>query len=199
MSSSPSQTPDGPIIEAVLAGQTERFTELVQRYRGPLLRLAQSRLGREDWAEDVVQETFLCTFKSLASYDSRYSFRTWLWTILLNQCRRHQRRHGRQPRVWSWSDRQAEETSANSVIESPPSSEVPPPAMLLNKERDQQLESLLNQLPDNQADALRLRFYGGLKYREIAETMGCSLGSAKNRVRWGLSKMSQMMIAGELR
>ena len=66
------------------------------------------------------------------------------------------------------------------------------------KERNQRLELLLARIPENQADALRLRFYGELKYHEIAAAMGCSLGSAKNRVRWGLSKMTQMMVAGEI-
>ena len=83
---------DGTYVADVLAGRREQFGEIVRKYQGPLMRLAVSRLGRLDLAEDAVQETFLCAFKSLASYDSRFSFRTWLWTILLNQCRRHLRR-----------------------------------------------------------------------------------------------------------
>jgi RNA polymerase sigma-70 factor (ECF subfamily) len=46
-----------------------------------------------------------------------------------------------------------------------------------------------------QADALRLRFFGGLKFHEIAEAMPCSLTSAKNRVRWGLLRMAEMLQA----
>ena len=86
------QAPDGVLIAAVLAGDREQFAGLVSRYQRPLLRVARSRMGRPDWAEDVVQDTFLSAFKSLHSYDSRYSFRTWMWTILLNQCRRHLKR-----------------------------------------------------------------------------------------------------------
>jgi DNA-directed RNA polymerase specialized sigma24 family protein len=43
---------------------------------------------------------------------------------------------------------------------------------------------------------LRLRFYGGLKFQEIADVQGCSLTSAKNRVRWGLLKMSARLGSG---
>jgi sigma-70-like protein len=45
-------------------------------------------------------------------------------------------------------------------------------------------------LPTAQADALRLRFFGGLKFEEIADAMQCSLGTAKNRVRWGLMRLA---------
>jgi RNA polymerase sigma-70 factor (ECF subfamily) len=69
---------------------------------------------------------------------------------------------------------------------------------LLQKERGELLEQLLAELPQPQADALRLRFYGGLKFQEIADAMGCSLSSAKNRVRWGLEKMSARITSDDL-
>lgn len=185
---------DGELVAAVLAGEKEQFATIVDRYRGPLLRVAYSRSGRAEWAEDIVQETFLCAFKWLSSYDSRYSFRTWLWTILLNQCNRHYQKSVRQPQVSAVSDRSNQREQAVSegidVRESPEHS---PPARLLAKERVQLLERLLDALTDVESDALRLRFFGGLKFQEIADAMGCSLSSAKNRVRSGLEKLSQMM------
>ena len=50
-----------------------------------------------------------------------------------------------------------------------------------------------------QADAIRLRFFGGLKFQEIADAMDCSLSTAKNRVRWGLTTISEKLEAGKLR
>ena len=47
--------------------------------------------------------------------------------------------------------------------------------------------------PRVQADALRLRFFGGLKFEEISETMQCSLGTAKNRVKWGLMRLAELV------
>jgi RNA polymerase sigma-70 factor (ECF subfamily) len=183
---------DGSVVAAVLGGDERAFSVFVDRYTGPLLRLAESRLGRRAWAEEAVQETFLCAFKSLHRYDSRYSFRTWLWTILLNQCRRHYQRHMRRPRVRNWSDR------ADTVVaEGPPSglasNDATPDARLLAEERARQLEELLRQLPATQADALRLRFFGDLKFQEIADTMQCSLSAAKQRVRLGLQRMSTLL------
>ncbi|MCA9221486.1 MAG: RNA polymerase sigma factor [Pirellulaceae bacterium] len=188
------QPSDGTLIAEVLTGRRERFAVLVDRYQAPLIRVARSRLGRHDWAEDVVQETFLCAFKSLASYNSQYSFRTWLWTILLNQCRRHVQKRSRRPLVRSWSDQPAsatDEAGESTVGDVLASSEESPLTPLLREERAERLERMLRQLPDKQADALRLRFFGGLQFNEIAAAMQCSLATAKNRVRWGLATLAQ--------
>lgn len=184
---------DAEIVRRVCAGQTDCFAELVRRYQPALARVARSRLQRADWAEDVVQETFLAAFKSCASYDPRYSFRTWVWTILLNQCRGHYRRHKRSGPVESLSA-DCDETLDPSVADDHGTS---PLGQLLAKERAARLESLLDQLPDVQADALRLRFFGALKFHEIATTMQCSLNTAKARVRVGLERMAKMIETAE--
>ena len=68
-----------------------------------------------------------------------------------------------------------------------------PVKSLLNKESSERLDAMLNQLPQQNATALRLRFFGGLKFHEIATTMKCSLSSAKNRVRLGLTQLAEMI------
>jgi RNA polymerase sigma-70 factor (ECF subfamily) len=185
-----SQSTDGTLIAAVLAGDSEAFAVLVERYQGPLRRLAESRLGNRDWAQDVVQETFLCAFKSLRGYDSRFSFRTWLWTILLNQCARHYQKRQRQAAILAGAVRDCPQHSLQPLAGGEPS----PQETLLAKEQAEVLTQVLAALPDEQADALRLRFFGELKFQEIADVQGCSLTTAKNRVRFGLLQM-----AGRLR
>jgi RNA polymerase sigma-70 factor (ECF subfamily) len=180
---------DGELIDAVLDGNKQRFAEIVRRYHGALLRAAASRLKRPDLAEDVVQETFLCAFKSLHTYNSQYSFRTWLWTILLNQCRRRHRRESRRIDLAWTSAGSAERAIPQAVV----CDEAGPPENAMAREQAARLEELLGALPEVQADALRLRFFGGLKFHEIADAMGCSLSSAKARVRLGLTRMSEIM------
>lgn len=183
---------DGTLIAAVLAGETDQFAQLVERYQGQLFRAARSRMGRPDWAEDVVQETFLCVFKSLHTYNSQYSFRTWLWTILLNQCRRQLKKFSRGLFIGAWSQSTGDDDLRATLAEQLKSDEAPS-ARMATKERSELLDSLLAKLPEGQADALRLRFFGGLKFQEIAETMECSLSTAKNRVRWGLTKLAEYL------
>jgi RNA polymerase sigma-70 factor (ECF subfamily) len=188
MSSFDDNSPDGLLISAALAGDEDAFTLLVRRYEGALLNAAQSRLGKRQLAEEAVQEALLCVHRWLATYDSRYSFRTWLWTILLNQCSRLARRESkfdtRQQSVPS-----EERSSARSP--QPAARSGNPVEQLIAQEARQRLDELLARLPVPQADALRLRFFGRLTFPEIAAAMQCSEAGAKQRVKAGLLKLSQ--------
>ena len=178
---------DTQIMLRVQDGQFALFDELVLRYREPLIRVARSKLGDLAWAEDVVQETFLAVFAARHTFDAKFLFRTWLWTILLNLCRRQLKRKKNRP-----------QEVAQSILEAGRTSRLPEPACyetglshVLLSERREQVAALLGKLPEVQADALRIRFYGGLKYAEIARTMNCSLSGAKLRVRNGLSALAK--------
>lgn len=179
---------DGTLIQAVLAGHADRFSEIVRRYQRSLARVAESQLACRDQAADAVQETFVAAYKSLSTYDSRYSFKTWLWTILLNECRRQYRQSKTRERFGA-----GQGTPVASLADKIDEHQPPPDTQLLAAEQRQLLKTLLAGLSDGQADAVRLRFFGGLKFQEIADVMDCSLPSAKARVRRGLSAMSDMM------
>jgi RNA polymerase sigma-70 factor, ECF subfamily len=179
-----SQSPDGLLIAAALAGEDEAFAIVARRYQGPLFKAAVSRLGRWELAEEAVQETFLCAHRWLATYDSRLSFRTWLWTILLNQCSRQGKREARQvePAVFCFAERNHTE---NAPLE-----------QLLARESCERVHELLGRLPEVQADALRLRFFGGMTFPEIAAAMKCSEAGAKHRVKSGLLKLAEWLRSG---
>ena len=179
---------DAALVERACGGGGEGFEQLVLRYQAARGRVARSRLGRADWAEDVVQETFLAVYRGLASYDPRFAFRTWLWTILLNQCRAHHQRRSRSVPTEPWPvAAESQVAAAEQTLDSSPLS------ALLARERADELEALLRRLSEAQADALRLRFFGGLKFQEIADAMECSLNTAKARVRVGLMRMAEML------
>jgi RNA polymerase sigma-70 factor (ECF subfamily) len=186
---------DEDLMALVQTGEAHRFGELVARYRAALVRLAESRLASRTLAEDAVQEALLSAFKSRHTYNRQYSLRTWLWTILLNQCRQVWQRQRRRPQVHAWSQTEGTTPQGQGLPHETAGNEPPPDSPLMAEERKQQLERLLGTLSPEQADALRLRFFGGLKFQEIAETMGCSLGTAKNRVRWGLERISAALNA----
>jgi RNA polymerase sigma-70 factor (ECF subfamily) len=182
-----SASPDWLLIAAALEGEEQAFALLVDRYQAALLKAAVSRLGRRELAEEAVQEAFLCAHRWLATYDSQFSFRTWLWTILLNQCSRKAKSESRHP-VGS-----AEPTTADLANYEPFSSQRQPLDELLSNETSEQVHELLARLPEVQADALRLRFFGGLTFPEIAATMGISEPGAKHRVKTGLVKLGEWL------
>ncbi len=183
-------TDDATIMQAVQDGGFEQFDILVDRYRLPLFRVAQSKLGNAAWAEDVVQETFLAVFAARSTYKPQFAFRTWLWTILLNLCRRQLKQQHRQPRQVPHSQI-TKDSNENSVRE--PVELETGLSILLQQEQREQLALLLNELPEPQGDALRLRFYGNLKFSEIAEAMNSSVSGAKRRVYHGLLALSEKL------
>jgi RNA polymerase sigma-70 factor (ECF subfamily) len=180
---------DVQIMQRVQRGQLELFDELVARYRGPLVRVAQSKLGDAGWAEDVVQETFLAVFAARDTFNPDFSFRTWLWTILLNLCRRQLKRNSN--RRHELSDLTLE-SSGEAVSQLLNHETGLSRAMLA--ERREALLARLGELPDAEADALRLRFFGGLQFDEIAQTMDSSVSGAKRRVKNGLLKLAASLV-----
>jgi RNA polymerase sigma-70 factor, ECF subfamily len=180
---------DSELMQRVQDDQLEFFDELVQRYRIPLTRVAISKLRDASQAEDIVQETFLAVYAARHTYKPEFAFRTWVWTILLNLCRKNWRKQNRKPQEFSQS--LFETTSLGSFPE--PVSLETGLSRVLQLERDELLFELLYELPEVQADAIRLRFFGELKYSEIARTMQSSLIGAKVRVKKGLLTLAKWL------
>ena len=86
---------DLELIDAIRAGDETAFNSLYDRYFQRVYNFSYARVRNAADAEEAVQETFLCAHRWLATYDSRFSFRTWLWTILLNQCSRVAKREAK--------------------------------------------------------------------------------------------------------
>jgi RNA polymerase sigma-70 factor, ECF subfamily len=186
-------TDDIEIMRRVQEGEVEAFDLLVHRYRSALLRVARSKLGNAAWAEDVVQEALLAAFIARKTYNPHFAFRTWLWTILLNLCRRQWRRRESRPREQSAS--QSGDWARSGFGE--PSTAETSLAQALQTERRELVHRLLLQLPEVQADALRLRFLGELPFAEIAQTMDSSLSAAKQRVKQGLLSLAELIRENE--
>src|SRR5256885_15564559 len=99
-------------------------------------------------AEDVVQETFVAVFSASSIYDPRFAVSTWIWTILLNLCRKHRRgQRSREKLHVGWASSQTED-AADSALDG-----------MIRAEEARRLREHLARLPAAQADALRLRFF----------------------------------------
>ena len=141
----PNYPSDGMLIAAALAGDEGAFAQLARRYQLPLFQAARSRLGDRQLAEDAVQEALLCAFRWLHTYDSRYSFRTWLWTILLNQCTRIGQRRSKAGHV----EPLAEHSSPVCPRTQEPRAACSPVEQLLAQENADRLHQLLARLRED--------------------------------------------------
>lgn len=176
---------DEDLMRQVQAGDISVFEELVRRYRQPLVRVTSSKLRDRAVAEDLVQESLLAVFAARHTFDPRYSFRTWLWTITLRLCHKQWKRAA--------SPRGSAVVCDPSQTETAMSGDIGALDGLVLSERSELLQQALAELPEPQADALRLRFFGGLRYDEIAVAMESSISGAKQRVKHGLERLAERL------
>lgn len=175
---------DADLLNAVNRGDSAAFAEIVDRFRPRLVRFAVRSTGDISLAEDLVQDTFAAIHAASASYDPRFAVSTWIWTILLNLCRRHRRGQRSRDRLHSgWA---AEASLRQQPVDTALDE-------LVRDEQSQRLRQHLSRLPAAQADALRLRFFAELSFDEIAAAMNSSVSGAKIRVRKGLTALAEQL------
>lgn len=166
-------------ILAVLDGQVDQFARLVGRHQSAMFRYALSRLASRALAEEAVQETFLAVYQSRAGFDPNRPFRPWLWSILVNTCRRIAKTEARIAKIGVAAIRVPSAAGGASCVE--------------RDDERRMLSEFLDRLPDEQADALRMRFFGELSYDEIGAVCHCAPATAKSRVRYALDKLTDWM------
>lgn len=158
--------------------------ELLAMYddlRRPLLRYAVSfGLPVQD-GEDVIQETFLALFRHLQSGRSRQNLRSWVFRVTHNQALK--RRMQQKNEIW------LAEAEESPLVDCDPAPG--PEDALLLRERQDRLRRVVQALPMNDQACLRLRAEG-LRYREIAEIVGISLGSVSNSLSRSLERLERM-------
>ena len=166
---------DRGLVDAAAAGSREAFDELVLRLQGPVLNLVRAMTAGDGDAEDLAQEAFVRAWRSIASFRSDSTFRTWVFGIAINVVRTHRGKRARLRRLF-WSP-PAEEpcidpldrASADDGIEAP---------LAMREVIDRALATL----PEDMRAAVVLRDVQGLDYREIAATLDLPIGTVESRI-----------------
>jgi RNA polymerase sigma-70 factor (ECF subfamily) len=183
--------PDAVLMLRVKRGDRAAFTELVEKYKQPVMNLVYRTLHDEAEAEDLAQTVFHQVYKSANRYESRAKFSTWLFTIARNLCLNEIRRRSRHP-ADSLDQAHAEhDDQPRQQFED--KSNVAPPEKLLQGELAQKIEEALAGLPENQRTAILLCRQEELSYEEIAEILGCSLSATKSLIHRGRETLKEKL------
>jgi RNA polymerase sigma-70 factor (ECF subfamily) len=83
------------LVAALLAGDTDRFAELVDAWSPAMLRIARFHVSNKQAAEDVVQEAWMAALRGLEGFEGRSSLRAWVCGIVANLARRYGSRERR--------------------------------------------------------------------------------------------------------
>ena len=171
------------LIDAAAGGDQRACTALYNRFVQAVYRLAYGVLLNQQDAEEVVQDSFGYAFQSLRRYDSaRSSFRTWLYTITLSRCRNKRRR--------KWLPT----LPLADMVEWLPGREPNPEAAVEQLSIREMVWNALGELSPKQREAIVLRYFDGLTYREMAMVLGCPLKTAESRVRLAHETLYQTLI-----
>ncbi len=173
-------------------GDIGAFELLVRRYQNPLINYIHRFINDYHRAEDLSQETFLRVFKSASRYKPTASFKSWLYTIATNLCRNEIRNRSR--RNTCFLEELVEEGEDVYHTEIMQDTRYLPDVLLEKKEQRQIIRKTLAQLPDNQRVALTLVTYQDLRYEEVAEILGCSVGAVKALIHRARQKMKKLLI-----
>jgi len=175
--------PDAALMLRVKQGDAAAFTQLVDKYKQPVMNLAYRTLRDVTEAEDLAQNVFVQVYKSAGRYQPAAKFSTWLFTIARNLCLNEIRRRSRHPA--ESLDQTHAEADDQPLYQVEDKRVAAPPEQLLHGELEQKITDALAELPENQRTALLLCRQEELSYEEIAEVLGCSLSATKSLIHRG--------------
>jgi RNA polymerase sigma-70 factor (ECF subfamily) len=169
------------LIERAKTGDERAFTELYKRYRETVFNFSYNVCHNKDYAEEVVQDTFINVFRKLHQYDGRAKFSTWLYSIVVNNCQMHNRRSKLEQATISL-DHLDSMADTEASYEPPATDDLRPDTMVAMAELEEALHGALQKLPLDYRLPYVLRELEGLSNEEAAEVLGMSLPAFKSRL-----------------
>jgi RNA polymerase sigma-70 factor (ECF subfamily) len=183
--------PDAALMLRVKQGDWAAFTELVDKYKQPVMNLAYRMLRDAAEAEDLAQVVFLQIYKSANRYEVSSKFSTWMFTIARNLCLNEIRRRSRHPA--DSLDATHPEHEDQPLQQYEDKKTFSPPDSLLHGELEEKIEQALSELPENQRTAILLCRGDELSYEDIAKVLNCSLSATKSLIHRGRETLKQKL------
>jgi RNA polymerase sigma-70 factor (ECF subfamily) len=169
---------EAALIERCASGDESACSELVATHQRMVYTLALHLLGDRDEALDLSQEVFLRVFRTLSGFRGQSALRTWIYRIVINQARNRQRWWRRRHR----SSQVSLDDHLQQFGDVESKGDVLPDRLLASKETAARIWQALDRLPFDQRTALILREVDGLRYEEIAFSLGVAVGTVKSRL-----------------
>jgi len=191
---------DKSLVEAHCRGDRKAFAELVRRYGASILGYLTKITGSRDTAEDLFQETFIRVHQKAHTIRGK-NFRPWLFRVATNTAMDGLRRRRRLKMVSlnepldNQSSEQPELTCAVGTDGCEPCNDA------VMSEHREKVRRAIDLLPKRQRATLVLAYYQQLTYREVAQVLGCSLGTVKIQMYRALRTLAARLpeIGGDLK
>jgi RNA polymerase sigma-70 factor (ECF subfamily) len=166
------------LIERAQLGEKDAFQDLMAPYQRKIYSLLYGMVWEREDALELTQEVFAKAYRSIRGFRKAASFYTWLYRIAVNLALDFRRKRMANPETPGTVD---------------PPSERGPDSTLLRKELNEKIRKTMGQLPPQHRAILLLREVEGLTYKEIAQVMGCRLGTVMSRLHYAREGMRRAL------
>ena len=179
---------DRVLLNNYLSGDRSAISELIERHSQRVRSYIGMMVKDDDVADDIFQETFIKAVKVIdeGRYTDSGKFLSWVLRIAHNRVLDYFRREK--------SSRQLNESEAGyDVLGTLRFAEPNAEDRLVHSEIEESVRQLIDLLPEEQQEVVRLRYYSKLSFAEIAEQTEVSINTALGRMRYALINLRRMI------
>jgi len=180
---------DEALLTLVREGDRDAYTVLLKRYERELYGYLRRYLGRDEMAADVFQNAFLAIFAKAKQYEPGRPARPWIYAIATNAAIDAQRKEKRQ-RVHAADPLPGGDGEPRTVLDLAASDEPDPRQWADLEEQKLAVRNAVDKLPESLRSVVVLGYFQGLRYQEIAESLGIPLGTVKSRMNAAVSRLA---------
>lgn len=179
---------DQELLTAYLAGNKEAISQLINRHRERVYDYIRMMVKDGELADDIFQETFIKVVRVIdeGRYKESGRFLSWVMRIAHNQVIDHFRAEKQNPNI-------NESNAGYDIIGSQRLTESSIEERLVGEQIEADLRRLVEELPEEQREVVRLRYYGSMSFKEIADHTGVSINTALGRMRYALINLRKMI------
>jgi len=181
---------DGALLARVGRGDREAFDALYRRFRRPLAAYLSRLTGEPDAADELVDDTLLVVWRRAGGFAGRSRPSTWIFGIAYHKALKALERRGRRERIFPPAA--GDEGGARAQEPRSPAREAPDRAAAQHELAGRMAEALAR-LPAEQRATVVLTYHHGLSYPEIAEILGCPVGTVKTRMFHARRKLAKLL------
>lgn len=172
------QKVDQELVKRVQRGDKTAFDVLVRKYQHKIVKLISRYVRDPDEALDVAQEAFIKAYRALGNFRGESAFYTWLYRIAINTAKNYLVAQGRRPPDTDVDAEHAAQFEAEPGLRDSDSPEL----LAQRDEIEKVILEAIEDLPEDLRTAITLRELEGLSYEEIAQAMGCPIGTVRSRI-----------------
>jgi|TARA_X000001036_G_scaffold322617_1_gene301062 RNA polymerase sigma factor (sigma-70 family) len=177
---------DQELVKNYLNGDNTSFETLLMRHKSRVFAFIMSKIRNKDLSEDIFQDTFIKVINSLqrGKYNEEGKFLPWMMRIAHNLVIDHFRKESKMKNI-----RPTDEFNIFDVISN--GNRVQDEEMI-RKRVHADLNKLIQDLPEDQMEVLRMRYFEDMSFKKISEITGVSINTALGRMRYALINLRNL-------